>query len=177
MLGHLNTLSQLKGMFYIFQSSYLEPCRNVSYQTTNQRDSWIGQMASRTVCQPKVSIPEHRREPLPLANLARAETRKLCPSPVRVVPILSRNIDAKTRGARKVRWGQMNGSGMGDSDVGDLRHPGGVPQAWLLSRGARMHSGSSGAFDGWPLQYEGELHIILVKVPGLVKDLGGEVTI
>ena len=39
MLGHLNTPSQLKGMFYIFQLSYLGPRRNVSYQTTNQRDS------------------------------------------------------------------------------------------------------------------------------------------
>ena len=163
MLGCLNTLSQSKGMFYIFQSSYLEPHRNVLYQTTSQRDSWIGQMASWTVCRPKVSILEHRREPLQLANLARAETRKICPSLVRVVPILLRNVDTKMRGARKVWWGQMNGSGMGDSDIGDPHHPGGVPQAWLLSRGALMCSGSSGAFDGQPLQYKGELRIIWLR--------------
>ena len=40
-----------------------------------------------------------------------------------------------------------------------------------------MRSRSSGAFDGRPPQYEGEPRIILVKVPALVKDLGGEVAV
>ena len=58
MFGHLKTQSQSKGASCSFQSSYLKPQRDLSYQMTDQHGFWIWPTVSQIVCWPRVSIPE-----------------------------------------------------------------------------------------------------------------------